>query len=441
MPGLLAALLAIIAGTIAITVPGGSTPAFALTNCTVTSDSLDSQEQAFLSILNSYRAQNGAAALSVSPNLNRAAAWMAEDLGGNGYFSHTDSLGRSPTTRAQNCGYASGAGENIAAGTSLDTAQEAFDLWRNSSGHNANMLNGSYNVIGIARANIPGSPYGWYWVTDFGSYNDSGSPSTPTATATATTTPPPAGDVALTSGVPVTGQAVSQGAWKYYSITVPAGATQLKAVISGGTGDADLYVRQGSKPTTSTYACRPYVNGNSESCTLSSPAADTWWIGVRGYAAASGLSLTVTVSAGGAPTVTTTPSPTATVTATATATATPTQTATPSPTTVGGDLALSSGVPVTGQSVAKGSWKYYSIPVPSGATKLLVTISGGTGDADLYVQPGSKPTTSAYACRPYLNGNSETCTLSNPVAGTWWVAIRGYAAASGVTVKATVSGP
>ena len=28
--------------------------------------------------------------------------------------------------------------------------------------------------------------------------------------------------------------------------------------MSGGTGDADLYVRAGSKPTTSTYDCRPY---------------------------------------------------------------------------------------------------------------------------------------------------------------------------------------
>ena len=35
----------------------------------------------------------------------------------------------------------------------------------------------------------------------------------------------------------------------------------------GGTGDADMYVRSGSQPTTSTYNCRPYLSGNNETCT------------------------------------------------------------------------------------------------------------------------------------------------------------------------------
>lgn len=37
-----------------------------------------------------------------------------------------------------------------------------------SSGHNQNMLNPNYRVIGIARAYDAASSYGWYWTTDFG---------------------------------------------------------------------------------------------------------------------------------------------------------------------------------------------------------------------------------------------------------------------------------
>ena len=73
------------------------------------------------------------------------------------YFSHTDSLGRSPEVRGRDCGTRTGIGENIAAGTVRDTAQEAFDAWKASSGHNNNMLYASYKQIGIARHYRSGS--------------------------------------------------------------------------------------------------------------------------------------------------------------------------------------------------------------------------------------------------------------------------------------------
>lgn len=51
-----------------------------------------------------------------------------------------------------------------------------------------------------------------------------------------------------------------------------------------GTGDADLYVRIGSAPTTSSYDCRPYKTGSNETCkvTLAQPAPIH--VMVRGYA-------------------------------------------------------------------------------------------------------------------------------------------------------------
>jgi serine protease len=82
----------------------------------------------------------------------------------------------------------------------------------------------------------------------------------------------------------------------------------------------------------------------------------------------------------------------------------------------------------------------YTVTIPSGTTKLTVTIAGGTGDADLYVRAGSAPTTSSYSCRPYLNGNNETCTFNNPTAGTvYYINVRAYSSYSGVNLKAVTN--
>jgi hypothetical protein len=103
-----------------------------------------------------------------------------------------------------------------------------------------------------------------------------------------------------------------------------------------------------------------------------------------------------------------------------------------------GDTPLTSGVPVTGQSVAAGAWKYYFITVPSGATNLTFATTGATGDVDIYTQSGAKPTSGSYVCRPYTGSGNETCSATNPAAGTWWLGVYGYAAGS-FTVTGTVT--
>ncbi|MFT4248396.1 MAG: S8 family peptidase [Pseudomonas sp.] len=98
----------------------------------------------------------------------------------------------------------------------------------------------------------------------------------------------------LTSGTPVTGLAASTGESLDYTIAVPSGRSSLSVAISGGSGDADLYVRQGSAPTDTAYACRPYLSGNDETCTIDSPANATYYIRVKAYSSFSGVSLTAT---------------------------------------------------------------------------------------------------------------------------------------------------
>jgi vibriolysin len=87
-----------------------------------------------------------------------------------------------------------------------------------------------------------------------------------------------------------------------------------------------------------------------------------------------------------------------------------------------------------------GSFKYWTFDVPANQSKVTFKISGGTGDADLYVNFGSAPSEAVYQCRPYLTGNNETCTFSPPSVGTYFVGLRTYAPYSGLTLKG-VAGP
>jgi hypothetical protein len=75
-----------------------------------------------------------------------------------------------------------------------------------------------------------------------------------------------------------------KGTTKYYYIDLPAGSSNLAVDLYNLTGDLDLYVRQGSKPTLSIYDCKSAVGGStSDTCTFSSPASDRWWIGVTNF--------------------------------------------------------------------------------------------------------------------------------------------------------------
>lgn len=98
---------------------------------------------------------------------------------------------------------------------------------------------------------------------------------------------------------------------------------------------------------------------------------------------------------------------------------------------------LENNVPVSGISGSQSSEKFYYIDVPTGKPSLTVNISGGTGDADLYVQYGQRPSKTLFQCRPYLDGNNETCKFNSPAAGKYFIMLRGYLAFNNVTLTAT----
>ena len=131
--------------------------------------------------------------------------------------------------------------------------------------------------------------------------DDDGATNTRTQSVTVGT----AGNV-LQNGVPVSNISGAQGSQQFWTMNVPAGASSLKFTIAGGTGDADMYVRFGSAPTTSTYDCRPYLNGNNETCNIATAQAGTYHVMLRGYTAYSGVSLTGSYGTGGGQTYTNT---------------------------------------------------------------------------------------------------------------------------------------
>jgi len=111
------------------------------------------------------------------------------------------------------------------------------------------------------------------------------------------TTPPPTGT--LTNGTPVTALSGSAGTELRYTLVVPAGATGLKFVTTGGSGDADLFVKFGSAPTTTSYDCKSEGSTNAETCNIATAQAGTYHVLVRGYSTFSGLSLTGSYNTGG----------------------------------------------------------------------------------------------------------------------------------------------
>ncbi|WP_305885089.1 S8 family serine peptidase [Pleionea sp. CnH1-48] len=260
-----------------------------------------------------------------------------------------------------------------------------------------------------------GSVVGWSWDFGDGASSNAQNPShtyaangtytvrltatdndgkTNTHTESVTVSIPQGGE--LSKGVPVSGIGATQGDVVHYYIDVPAGASNLTFDTSGGSGDADLYVRFGAEPTTSQYDCRPYRWGNTENCSFSTAQEGRYYVMLRAYSTFDNVQLVAdyTVSGGG-----------------------------------GGSFEE------TNLSDSQGQWKHYTLNVGAGVSTLTAEMSGGSGDGDLYVRYGSEPTTSQYNCRPYRWGNNETCTINNPQSGTWYISIRAYSSYSGVTLR------
>ncbi len=168
----------------------------------------------------------------------------------------------------------------------------------------------------------------------------------------------------LSNGQTVSNLAASTGNYLYFKITVPSGQTQLQVVTSGGSGDADLYVKRGALPTTSSYDARSIGSTSAETITISNPAAGDFYIGLYAYSSFSGVSLTATYSGGGGG-------------------GTSMNETEPNGSTSSANVISSSGTTVTGYIGSSTDVDYFKVTVPGYATLTVDLTVPSTKDYDV----------------------------------------------------------
>jgi hypothetical protein len=255
----------------------------------------------------------------------------------------------------------------------------------------AGQLDGNRDFNGTARVN-----------TYRGAYSGSGTnPGWTLARAIkpepSTTQPPPPSGSVLQNGVAVSGISGAQNSEQFWTLDVPAGTTSLQFQTSGGTGDADLYVRHGSAPTMSTYDCGPVTSDNNETCSFSSPAAGTWHVMVQGYTAFSGATLVGSYQ-----------------------TCTALSDAEPNDTQAGAQLLSGSCTRVSGTFLNDATTQqndFFRLSVPAGKT-VTALLDGLSVDYDLYLYDAagnqvaaSENGGSSADQATYTNGNASAATL------------------------------
>ena len=199
----------------------------------------------------------------------------------------------------------------------------------------------------------------------------------------------------IEAGIPLTEQVGNKGSRQFYILNVPEDILNMTVTLSGSSGDVDLYVYQ-SSPESQNIICTSLEPDSNETCTLGGLPSGQYIIELRGYSDYSGVTLLANY--------------------------TPTS--------------LENGIPVS-LSAANDEEMDLKIHVPRHASRLKISLSGGSGDADLYVRYGTQPTLREFDCAPYLEGNEETCLIRRPRPGTYFIKVHGFDSFSEVALTAS----
>ncbi|MFV2054897.1 MAG: PPC domain-containing protein [Thiohalomonadales bacterium] len=231
-------------------------------------------------------------------------------------------------------------------------------------------------------------------------------------TDTVSTTPPPGNSVI--TGNPGTVADLSSGAGSElnFSTDIPAGATNLSITLSGNIGDADLFVKFASIASATNFDFNSRLGSSNETVAIAAPSAGTYHIMVQGYSAYSGVVLTVAYTDANS----TTPQP-------------------------GNTVIIDNPGTITNLSNAAGSETNFSTDIPVGATNLTISLSGNTGDADLYVKFASIANVANFDFNSLTASSNETVAIAAPLAGTYHIMVLGYSAYAGVTLTVSYTAP
>jgi uncharacterized protein YkwD len=140
----------------------------------------DPQEQWMADNINAYRASRGLAALRVSDQLRRPTMWGALDSAtrtDGKPVDHVDTRGMDPMARARFCGDYTGTrigeikywGRGGANGNALGLGPAALAWWKQSPGHDANLLDPAHTTFAVGWAyQGVNAELGGYWTVMFG---------------------------------------------------------------------------------------------------------------------------------------------------------------------------------------------------------------------------------------------------------------------------------
>jgi Cysteine-rich secretory protein family len=118
---------------------------------------------AAVSALNAYRASKGLKTVRLDPALTAMAERQAKAMAAGNALSH-DVAGAFPARLAESGIDTWKAGENLGGG--YMSLAEAFAGWRESPGHDGNLLLPDGSRFGIAIAKNPDTQYGVYWAME-----------------------------------------------------------------------------------------------------------------------------------------------------------------------------------------------------------------------------------------------------------------------------------
>jgi subtilisin family serine protease len=142
---------------------------------------------------------------------------------------------------------------------------------------------------------------GTYTVTLTVTDNGGATSSTSRSVTVGTTSDPDPATPNLTSGVARSATSGAKGTWQYYKVNVPTSGRNVALTITGPAcgllscpADLDLFGRNGSKPTATTYNCTAGTSAATESCTITGAPAGWSYVGVYVY---SGSNAAYTVKA------------------------------------------------------------------------------------------------------------------------------------------------
>ncbi|WP_211829679.1 S8 family serine peptidase [Kistimonas asteriae] len=82
----------------------------------------------------------------------------------------------------------------------------------------------------------------------------------------------------------------------------------------------------------------------------------------------------------------------------------------------------------------------FTLDLAASVSNLTFTLSGGSGDADLYVSHNQPPTLESHDCRSAYTGNDEHCRISQASAGRWYAMVYAYSPFRGVSLLADYDG-